>query len=77
MAANFRVIWHHTKTVTSTIGYLALAAYMVSLSVLTFRYGGGLGDKQAIVAIVTLLLMAVLIFKVGFGNPFEWFRDAP
>ncbi|WP_121743652.1 hypothetical protein [Natronorubrum halophilum] len=75
MAMNFRVIWHHTKIVTSTIGYIALAAYMLALSILTFQYGGGFDDTQAIVAIVTLFLMAALILKVGFGNPVNWFRS--
>lgn len=50
------------------VSYVLLALFNIFLAYMTYRYGGGFGDWQAVFVMVVMLLLAVLVLWLGIGD---------
>ncbi|WP_232700748.1 hypothetical protein [Halobacterium wangiae] len=71
MSARFDRAKQYTKVSISVVGYGLLTLFMLLLTYLTYRYGGGFADWKSV---VTILSLAMIAFITGWFAVTSW-RD--
>lgn len=60
--------WRTIVREVREVSYLLLALFNLFLAYMTYRYGGGFGDWQAVVVIVVMLALAGLVMWLGLSE---------
>lgn len=60
--------WRTIARKVREVSYLLLALFNLFLAYMTYRYGGGFGDWQAVVVIVVMLALAGLVMWLGLSE---------